>query len=470
MREWEKATWSSGVKEEAVMRRAGQAIARAAESLTRQQDRVLFLAGKGHNGDDALFAREYIQARHTDLVRVVDPAIAASELSALLARKPALIVDGLFGIGLTRPLSPDWIGFIDRVNACGCPVLSVDVPSGLDAATGATYGTAIRARRTVTLGAAKIGLLAHTAWDFVGQLEIAPDIGLVPCPFESDVEASIGDDFVDFPPPRSVSGHKGSFGHLTILAGSRGFHGAAILAARGAQRAQPGLITLSVPESVYVPIAAQLQAVMVQPASDRPRVPEGATAILTGPGLAATDLPQGFREFIRELWQNSKLPVIADASALDWLPAGEVTGDSTRIITPHPGEAARMLGLSTSVLQSDRPGAVRVLSTKFGGCHVVLKGHQTLVGGMGGCIGVNLSGNPWLAQGGSGDLLSGYLAGLVAQPVLNRTLVKTARFAVWQHGAAGDALLDSKPHFTIEDLADALGSVRPERRLECDWK
>ena len=133
MRQWEKAAWAVGAREEAVMRRAGQAVARAAESLTRSDELVLFLAGKGHNGDDTAFAAEYINGRRKELLRVTEPDLAERELEPLLARRPLLIVDGLFGIGLNRPLSPAWSRLIERINAAALPILAVDVPSGLDA-------------------------------------------------------------------------------------------------------------------------------------------------------------------------------------------------------------------------------------------------------------------------------------------------------------------------------------------------
>src|SRR5262249_55486484 len=133
MREWEKAAWAAGAQEESVMRRAGQAVARTAQSLTRADDLILFLAGKGHNGDDAAFAAEYIQRRRNELLRVTEPDVAEREIEPFLAHRPALIVDGLFGIGLNRPLSKAWCRLLERINATGLPVLAVDVPSGLDA-------------------------------------------------------------------------------------------------------------------------------------------------------------------------------------------------------------------------------------------------------------------------------------------------------------------------------------------------
>jgi ADP-dependent NAD(P)H-hydrate dehydratase / NAD(P)H-hydrate epimerase len=459
MREWEKVTWASGQVEETVMRRAGDAVARCAERMTKPAESVLILAGKGHNGDDARFAAEYLRDREVKLVRVVDPEAVTRQLPELLAAKPALVIDGLFGIGLNRSLASPWLRLIRTLNDAKPPVLAVDVPSGLNADTGDALDDAVRAKVTLTLGAVKQGFLKPNAWPFVGKIEVAPDIGLVPYPFETEIGFIIAEDFVDFPPPRPIDGHKGSFGHLVIIAGSVGFHGAAVLSARGAQRAQPGLITLCTTEEAYEPVARQLQSVMVRPWKMPLELPESCTAILIGPGLAAADLPASIRETSQQLWKESNVPVIVDASALAWLPPG-ATADALRVVTPHPGEAARMLGVSTAELQSDRPGALRELSGRFGNCYVVLKGHQTMIGRVREELFVNSSGNPYLAQGGSGDLLAGYVGGWLAQPALQRQTAKTLCYAVWQHGAAADALLATRPNWTVEELADVLGGAR----------
>jgi len=443
------------------MRRAGQAVAHAAERLTRPGELVVFLAGKGHNGDDAAYGHEFISNRRRELVRVVDPEAGARELESQLKNAPALIVDGLFGIGLDRALSDAWMKLIEPINQSGVRILSVDVPSGLSADTGLPLEVAVRATNTVMFGAVKQGLLKSTAVPFVGRLEVAAEIGLAPCPFSTEVSLMATEDFKGYPPARPVTGHKGTFGHLGIVAGSVGFHGAAVLAARGAQRAQPGLITLFTQHAVYGPVASQLQSVMVRETDGDVALPESCTAILAGPGLAAENLGESLKRTIWRWWQNSPLPVMVDASALDWLPEGPCPAGALRVMTPHPGEAARLLKSTTAEVQSDRAQAVRELSRRFGGCHVVLKGHQTIIGQGKKELFVNNSGNPHLAQGGSGDLLAGYLGGLLAQPELQKDPGRALRFGVWQHGAAADALLETKPNFTVEDLACALGMVRP---------
>jgi NAD(P)H-hydrate epimerase len=462
MREWERANWAAGRTEAEVIRRVGAVLARRALEFTHPDDVILILAGKGHNGDDARAAREFLNGRRVEMLTVIAPESHFPELEQALSQKPALIIDGLFGIGLNRPLAGGWNKFIETVNQSGIPILAVDVPSGLNADTGEpiTPGAVIEAAVTVTIGAPKTGLLAQNAWAFVGRLEVADNVGLTSCPHASELNWTLPEDFRNFPPRRSVAGHKGVFGHLGIVAGSLGFHGAAVLAARAAQHAQPGLITLSTQESVYHPVAAQLQAVMVNLWSPDLKLPDTVSAVLIGPGLAAPGLAGAMSLSMRRIWRDSPFPVVADASALDWLPLGPAAKNAIRVLTPHPGEAARLLNLPKQQVQTNRPQAVREISRRFGNCWVVLKGHQTLVGRSEGEIFVNPSGNPHLAQGGSGDVLAGYLAGLLAQRPLHADVGKLIRFAVWQHGAAADKLQAARTNWVTEDLIGELGNVR----------
>jgi NAD(P)H-hydrate epimerase len=462
MREWESANWAAGRTEMEVIRRVGAVLARRALELTRPDDAILILAGKGHNGDDARAAQDFLNDRRVEVLDIIAPESNLPELEQALAQKPALMIDGLFGIGLNRPLTDDWKKIIGTVNRSGIPVLAVDVPSGLNADTGepTTPGAAIEAAVTLTIGAPKTGLLAPNAWAFVGRLEVADDVGLTPCPHTSELNWTLPEDFGNFPPRRSAAGHKGMFGHLGIVAGSLGFHGAAVLAARAAQRAQPGLITLFTQESVYHVVAAQLQAVMVNLWAPDLKLPDTVSAILLGPGLAAPGLADAMSLTTRRIWRDSLFPVIADASTLDWLPMGPSAKNAIRVLTPHPGEAARLLNLPKQQVQANRPQAVREISRRFGNCWVVLKGHQTLVGRSDGEIFVNPSGNPHLAQGGSGDVLAGYLAGLLVQRPLQTDVGKLIRYAVWQHGAAADKLQAARTNWVVEELIGGLGNTR----------
>ena len=456
MREWEKATWAIGQTEADVIRLVGKRVAERALQITRPAELILILAGKGHNGEDARAAREHLKDRRVDLLEVKDLAADLSKLDAILSLGPSLVIDGLFGIGLNRALSPDWVRFIEKLNASRRKILAVDVPSGLNAETGQPEGAAVESTITLTVGAPKRGLLAKSAWKYVGRLEVATRVGLVYCPISSDMQWTLAEDFAEFPPPRVVYSHKGTYGHLAILAGSRGYHGASVLAARGAQRAQPGLITLHSEESIYSSVAAQLQAVMVAPWATKIDLSQSYSGILIGPGLAAADLPQELKALTGRVWCESPLPVIVDASALAWLPSQATPERAIRVMTPHPGEAARLLGTTSDEVQSDRSAALKQLSARFGGCHVVLKGHQTMVGRSTGPLFVNSSGNPHLAQGGSGDTLSGFLAGLLAQPGLQADALTTIRYAVWKHGAAADELQASRPGWVVEELVEGL--------------
>ena len=459
MRQWENATWAAGQTEAEVIRRVGQCVARRALKLTHPNDLILLLAGKGHNGDDVRAAQEHLPDRRVELLNVTSPVVDRPQLEAKLGKNPALIIDGLLGIGLNRPLDQDWRAFIMRLNDAHTPILAMDVPSGLQADSGEPMGAAVQSTITLTVGAPKPGLLRSSAGPFVGRLEVAADVGLITCPHTAELNWTLPDDFRSFPPTRPVATHKGSFGHLGILAGSRGYHGAAVLAARGAQRAHPGLLTLLCHEPAYYPVAAQLQSAMVNTWSPATLFPGEFSALLIGPGLAAPDLPEAVRIATRKLWCDSSLPLVVDASALDWLPPAAGPKNAIRVITPHPGEAARLLKTTSAQVQENRPQTVREISKRFGHCWVVLKGHQTVVGRSPEPLFVNSSGDPYLAQGGSGDLLAGFIAGLLAQSALTADVGRTLRYAVWQHGAAADDLSTRRRNWTVEDLADELGNA-----------
>jgi hydroxyethylthiazole kinase-like uncharacterized protein yjeF len=462
MREWEQATWATGRTEAEVIRQVGAKVAQRALQLTRPDDAILILAGKGHNGDDARAAGEFLAGRRLATLDLTAPESNLLALEGALQQKPALVIDGLFGIGLNRALTDDWGKIIQTVNASGIPVLAVDVPSGLNADTGEPLSPdrAIRAAVTLTIGAPKTGLLAANAWPYVGRLEVVDGVGLAPCPHATGLNWTMADDFRDFPPRRFAAGHKSTFGHLGIVAGSFGFHGAAVLATRAAQRAQPGLVTLFTLEAVYHVTASQLQSAMVNLWTPDFRLPETVSAVLMGPGLAAPGLSDAMAHFTRRLWRDSMFPVVVDATTLDWLPLGATARNVVRVVTPHPGEAARLLNISKQQVELNRTQAVREISRRYGNCWVVLKGHQTLVGRSEGDIFVNPTGNPHLAQGGSGDALAGYLAGWLAQRSLLADVGKVIRFAVWQHGAAADQLQAARANWIIEDLVNELGNAR----------
>ncbi|MCX8156438.1 MAG: NAD(P)H-hydrate dehydratase [Verrucomicrobiae bacterium] len=464
MREWENQTWAAGRSETDVIRQAGTAFAAELKHWWQPPQPLLILAGRGHNGDDARAAAECFPREQVILLNVHDPAAALPELKAHLARHaatPGWIVDGLFGIGLNRPLGDAWRALVEEINASGWPVAAVDVPSGLDADTAQPLGAAVRATLTVTFGAPKWGLLAPEAAEFTGRLWVAPDIGLIPCPFSHRVQWTLPEDFRHFPPRRPVAGHKGTFGHLGLVAGSAGYHGAAVLAALGAQKAQPGLITVATMEGTYIPIASQLRAPMVCVWTPHTFEQKACDAWLLGPGLAGALHHQELKPALIALWREFPGPVVADASALDMLEPGPAAG--LRVMTPHPGEAARLLQCSVADILRDRCAAVQALNEKFPGCHIVLKGRLTVVHEHKTGTFLNPTGNPHLAQGGAGDVLAGYLAGWLAQPTLAARAMTAIRYAVWEHGAAADRLQQRGGAWTMEDLLEELGKTETGR-------
>jgi hydroxyethylthiazole kinase-like uncharacterized protein yjeF len=463
MRQWEKASWEAGKSEQEVIQRVGRLLAQRVRDLSRPGDGVWIIAGKGHNGDDARAAQAFLPTRPVLLTNIDHPCQGLAEFSQRLQmRSPpraAWIVDGLFGIGLNRPLDENWRKLIEAINGCGIPILAVDVPSGLNAETGQTEGAAIKAAVTLTLGAPKRGMLEAPA--FTGRLEVAPEIGLVPCPIESDLNWTSPGEFAGLPPRREIIGNKGDYGHVAIVAGSLGYHGAAVLTSHGALRAQPGLVSVYPQPAAYGPVAAQLQAAMVHPWQAGKPPPKKCSCILFGPGLAAEGLPDSLTEELRALWRTWPLAMVVDASALDWLEPGPVPAGAIRVITPHPGEAGRLLGCSAEKVQAGRVAALRAMSRRFFNCWVVLKGNQTLVGRETGDIFINSSGNPHLAQGGSGDLLGGYLAGLLAQPDWRKDPLLALRYGVWQHGAAADHLAETQLNWNMDDLTQWVGRIKP---------
>jgi NAD(P)H-hydrate epimerase len=443
MREWEERTWASGVSAESVMKNAGEAVAKRAGDLAEPDEPlILFLIGKGNNGGDARIAAEVFTSEDVicriQKLEVHDGTETLPDLSDV-----SLVVDGLFGIGLNRDLSVDWRDFISKLNDATqllrIPVLAVDVPSGLDADTGQPRGAAVRADYTLTFGAPKTGLILECASEYVGQLEVAAEIGLIDPPSLGEFRWIDADDFKRFAPKRAASAHKGTFGHVGIIAGSTGYHGAAVLAARAAACSGVGMV--SVFTSAYAPVAAQLQTAMVHPWDENViRTLSACTAVVIGPGLAGPDVPESLRQVAVNLWRESENPIVVDANALEWIANESIPENAVRVVTPHPGEAARLLETTAGNIQSDRVQAMRKVSAICGGAITVLKGRHTLIGAFEGPVSINGTGNPYLARGGSGDVLAGNLGGWLARKDLDYVPLNVIAQAVWRHGAAADYL------------------------------
>lgn len=452
MRAWEESTWKGGETAERVIARVGEKLAGRILDLCPPGSRVLILAGRGHNGDDARAAVSHLIERDAKVVNLSEPAEQLSELREALAAKPALVIDALFGIGLNRPLDESWRAVIEAVNSAGLETVAVDCPSGLNCDTGEPQPIAIRADLTLTLGAPKRGLLSAGASEFTGQLEAINDIGLAEREVDTELRWTMDDDFAEWPPRRAVSAHKGSFGHVLVVGGSEGYHGAAVLASRAARRALAGLVSVVTTSAAYPAVAAQVQAAMVHVWVSGFRAPDKISSAVFGPGCAAVDFPTDLTDFCLNLWCRAAFPVVVDATGLEWIKDAPVESDAPRVITPHPGEAARLLGTTAGWVQRDRPAAARELGARFPGCIIVLKGHQTLVTRQGGPLFVNSTGGPLLAQGGTGDVLAGFLGGLLAQSRLREDAMRTVRYGVWRHGRASDGGWDGD----VETLPDRL--------------
>jgi ADP-dependent NAD(P)H-hydrate dehydratase / NAD(P)H-hydrate epimerase len=445
-----------------LMERAGRAVAEAARELAADTGApILVVAGPGNNGGDAWVAAAHL-AESFHRVVVLDAAgVTPKAVEARTAREgyearagqvvrewpaspaPSMIVDGLLGIGLTREVDSNFAQIIRRMNGSGVPILAIDVPSGLDGASGLVRGSAVQATRTLTFIAHKIGLLTSDGIDCRGEL-VLDDLGAGD---EARLEAK---GFLLTPglvapwlAPRRANSHKGDFGSLSVIGGNRGMVGAALLAARaallcGAGKVRTGLLASDAPPVDLVHPELMLGSIDDALQSD---------AIVAGPGAgrspSATSVSMFERSVMPALIASPK-PLVLDADALNAIAfngtletelAARVKAPT--ILTPHPAEAARLLHRKTGQVNEDRLGCALALAKRFN-AHVVLKGAGSICAFPDGRWSVNTTGNPGLAAGGSGDILAGIIGALLAQKLDPE---KALQYAVCLHGAAADALV-----------------------------
>jgi len=438
-----------------LMQRAGLAAAAAAVDMAGNGS-VLVLAGPGNNGGDALETAANLAQGGVDvaIVHLAASAPTSHEAAQALARARAgdarfldalpelagwaLIVDGLFGIGLGRPLSGAARAMAAAVNAAACPVLALDVPSGLDADTGAVTGPdgiALRASRTITFIGDKPGLHTGDGRDLAGDVLVASlgiDSALFP-PASAQVSAPAL--FAACLAPRRQNSHKGSFGDVAIVGGAAGMAGAPVLAARAALFSGAGRVFVAAIGPAPLYDASQPELMFRDAATFTPR---GAVLVL-GPGMGDGGATAGM--LARAL--DGPAPLVLDADALNLIAASTALQAQLQrrsapvLLTPHPLEAARLLGVTTAVIQGDRLAAARELAARFDAV-VVLKGSGSVIADAGGAVAINPTGNPGLATGGTGDVLAGLCGSMLAQgwPVREAALG-----AVWMHGAAADRLV-----------------------------
>lgn len=463
--------------------------------------RVGVLAGRGNNGGDGLVVARHLHQRgvncqvfllarpeelrgdaKTNLTAFTNSRGKLSVVPDARAFKKhysdlihcQLLVDGILGTGLRTDVTGFYARVIEEVNKLDKPVVAIDVPSGVNATSGKVMGAAIKAGVTVTLGLPKLGLVIHPGLDYVGKLEVH-DIGIPAFVVE---EAEIKADLIDqdeirgYFSARAADTHKGDYGRLGIIAGSPGMTGAASLACLGALRVGAGLITLAVSRSLNPVMEVKLTEVMTSPLEDTPggwlapaafkdieKLWSRFSALVLGPGI----LPNADTlELMAKVIEKSPVPLAIDAGGLDAIAAQpELLGKAgvSLVLTPHPGEMARILGVSPEEVQQDRVGIARDYA-KRNGVTLVLKGSRTVVATASGQIYINPSGNPGMASGGMGDVLIGMIGGFLAQGLAPDA---AALAAVYLHGLAGDKAGEEKGQRALiaSDLLDKLpGLIR----------
>ncbi len=483
-------TW--GVPELVLMERAALGVAHQVRALCAPGTAIAVVAGTGNNGADGLAAARLLKGwGHDPVVYGLEGKGTASHARQLdWARRwgvrlesfaagtclpdNAVLVDALFGCGLNREptgLAAQAIQAIETARARA--VVAVDLPSGLDGTTGAAMGPVVTATHTVAAGVLKSGLLMDPALAMVGRLVLA-DIGLAPClldqlPGEVLVPQAL--------PPRELAAHKGTAGSLLIVGGSAAMSGAPALAARAAARVGAGLVYLAVPEGIRDAVAVQVPEAVVY---GLPMAVDGGLAAgaweplaallercqagILGPGLSRGAEALGLAERLYRTWDR---PLVVDADALqpELLALG---APGPRLLTPHPGEAARLLGSTSRQVQADRLEHARAIADRAGAI-AILKGARTLVAEPGGTYGVNVLGTPAMATAGSGDVLAGVLGGLLAQGLAP---VAAARQGVAWHGLAGLHAADGRHALIASDLVaslpSAMGPAARSRRAESD--
>jgi len=345
-----------------------------------------------------------------------------------------LIVDALLGTGLDRPVAGDYATAIAHINASGLPVLAIDIPSGLNADTGQAMGAVVVADATVTFIGMKQGLLTGAAPDYCGRIYFS-DLEVPRAIYdavEPDAQRITRVRLMDRLGRRQLTGHKGHYGHVLVVGGESGYMGAARMAGEAAARVGAGLVSVATRSSHAAMIAAACPVLMshgVETPADLDSLLGNATVLAVGPGFGRGEWAQGL--FARLL--EHRVPMVLDADAVNLLAADPLKQDNW-VLTPHPGEAARLLNCTTKGIQADRFAAAKEIQARYGGV-CVLKGAGTLVAGTGGQLWLCDAGNPGMGSGGMGDVLTGVIAGLLAQGL---SLDDAACLGVCLHAEAGD--------------------------------
>ncbi|MEH6634878.1 MAG: NAD(P)H-hydrate dehydratase [Halioglobus sp.] len=454
-----------------LMSRAATATFRCLLDIWPNPECIQVLCGTGNNGGDGFLLADLAHKRGigVTVLQIGDPDKITGD--ALLARQQALangvvivpledaplmsvgvIVDALLGTGLGGDVRGDYREAIVAINASGAPVLAVDIPSGLCADTGKVLGAAVRADLTVTFIGLKRGLFTLDAADYTGAVQFS-DLGVPPEVYSrvpADCQRLELEPLLERLPARPVTAHKGLYGTVLIVGGDYGMAGAAAMAAEAALRCGAGLVRVATRPEHVAALVARIPEVMplaVSSGDDFAPLLAAADVLVVGPGLGQSP----WSEHLLQLAAASGKPMLLDADGLNLLAGGSLLPNLRRdnwVLTPHPGEAARLLGVSTSEIESDRFAAARALQQRYGGV-VVLKGNGSLIAGSGQLL-LSDYGNPGMASGGMGDVLSGVIGSLLAQ---HMPLLDAAALGVCLHGAAADiAAQDGQRGLAATDL------------------
>lgn len=493
-----------GVHSLALMESAGTAVANFAREQWPRAERITIVCGKGNNGGDGFVAarRLHQSGKVIEVLLLGDPSELRGDSANMFGRLPvrpvvirnesdlrnelqrsianaSLIIDAMLGTGFQPPVRGLVSSAIEGINAASAPVLSVDIPSGAFAdAYAPEAGIFCRSDAIVTFTAPRPGHL-------FGQLTRGP---LVVAPIGSPEQAIVSTlnleviTAADIAPqlaPRALDANKGRYGHVLVVGGSLGKAGAAAMAGIGALRAGAGLVTVATPRSVLNTVAGFAAELMTEPLAETHqgtisldaldgehfnRVAAGKTVLAVGPGLSRH--PES-SQFVRALLKRSKLPIVIDADGLNAFEnaAAELDGaDRALVLTPHPGEMARLTGKTVAEIQADRIGTARNFAREHG-CILVLKGYRTIVALPSGKAYVNASGNAGMATGGTGDVLTGLVAGFLAQYPEEPAAAVCA--AVFLHGLAGDYardLVGEQPMVATDLLRFTPDAVRRARQ------
>ena len=486
-----------------LMERAGEGIAAAiVERFARVAKKgVLVVAGKGNNGGDGFVAARLLKKKRIPCEVVLlarrdeltpDAAenlrawvklkgqvteVASDNLNLLAQRisQNGLLLDAILGTGTKNTVTGLFAAAITLLNASGLPTVAVDIPSGMDSDKGHPLGTAIQAEMTVSLGFPKLGEVIHPGLAYVGELVVA-DIGI---DSRAIAEVAPQTELLEFDtirwlvPRRYADTHKGSYGHVLAVAGARGKTGAAILSCRAAMRAGAGLVTLAAPRALNSIFAGSLVEVMTEPLGDDSseqlemltdgdwrRLLERKNVLLFGPGIGVSDAT---RHAMCWLLRNLSLPWVIDADGLNNL-ALELDrlrhAKTPPILTPHPGEMARLIGKDTATVNADRIEIARDFAVAHH-CHLILKGARTVVATADGKIFINPTGNPGMASGGMGDVLAGIIAALLGQGL---SAADAMKLGVYLHGYIGDRVAESRGPIGLlaSDIVDGLPKALAE--------